>query len=200
MAESGVEVSVVNLLDVLKQGKLDDLLGGLEKLDHVYFKVYRLPRPVVRIRAASKRIVVVDEGKLARLEYSFLLSLLEAAKKGVNPVFRDFAVLVGDYKAAAGYLVEMWREGLVVPGDRSKMLDLLMAYNSLSQRGYERRIARALDMEFRLATEAIEKLGSERIICVYRDGKLGCKYTVSKALRSQAKAQVKAFNDAIRKG
>ncbi len=196
MAEAPV-VSVLDLLDAFRGNRVGELRSSLESSDYVYFRAYALPRPRVRIKAASKRIVEVNDGKMARLEYSLLYAALEAARKTANPVFGRIAELAGDYKAAAGYVALLWRMGVLEIPDREKALKLYMAYNSLSQKGYERRIARVLDMEVVLNTEAISKLPYDDLICVYRNGRLGCKYIVSRTVRSQAKAQLRAFNDAL---
>ncbi len=191
-------MSILELLEAMRAGKVSELKDALSKSDYVYFIAYAFPRPRVRIRAASKKIVDIDDGKLARLEYSLLYATLEAASKGGNPVFRRVAELAGDYKAAAGYIALLWRTGIVSIPDHEKAIKLYMAYNSLSQKGYERRIARVLDMELQLNVEEVKKLDHDRLTCVYLGDRIGCKYTVSKTARSQAKAQVRAFNDALK--
>jgi hypothetical protein len=191
-------VSVLELLTALREGRVDELKSRLSSSDYVYFRAYALPRPHIRVRAASKRLVELDSGKMARLEYSLFYASLEAAKQGGNPTFKRIAELVGDYKAAAGYIALMWRLGLVTLPDREKAITLYMAYNSLSQKGYERRIARVLDLPVLLNVEALAKLEHDDLLCVYLDGRLGCKYIVSKTTRDQAKAQLRAFNDALK--
>ena len=200
MAAREPVVSVLDLLEALRQDRLGELKSRLESADYVYFRAYALPGPRIRVRAASKRIVDVDEGKMARLEYSLLYATLEAARRGAAPTFRRIAELAGDYKAAAGYVAALWRLGLVTLPDHSKALDLYMAYHSPSQKGYERRIARALDLPVQLNVDAVAKLEHDDLLCVYLGDRIGCKYIVSRTTRDQAKAQIRAFNDALRGG
>jgi hypothetical protein len=89
--------------------------------------------------------------------------------------------------------------GLVNFEDRDKALKIYEAAVSLSQKGYERRIAKALDARFELNTEDVAKLPHDDIVCVYKDGEYMCKYIVANCARSQAKAQVRAVIDAALK-
>ncbi len=162
-------------------------------------RVYSLPRPKLKIRTAKKKLIEVDEGKLARLEYALFRVLAEAKAKGSKPTFKEFAELVGDYKAAAAYLATLWRMGLIVFEDQEKALKIYEAAVSLSQKGYERRIAKALDARFDLNTESLSKLAYDDILCVYKDGEYMCKYIVANCERDQAKAQVRAVVDAALK-
>ena len=192
-----IEISPLSMLKAAEGGKLKDLKTEVEKADYIVFKVYALPRPRLKIRSAKKKLVEVDEGKIARLEYSLFYTVINAALQGRKPTFKEFADLVGDWKAAAGYLSVLWRLGLVAFDDREKVLKMYTAFFSLSQKGYERRIAKSLDSTFTLNVEAIEKLPSDKLTCVFKNNKLGCRYIVSETERSQAKAEVKAVSDIL---
>ncbi len=192
-----VEASVLTVLDAASQGKLGEVKKSFSESDGIVFTVYALPVPRLKIRTASKRLVELDEGKLQRLEYSLFRSLITAAAKGGKPRFQDFAVLVGDYKAAAAYISYMWRLGLVLFEDHDKALQLYMAANSLSQKRYERSVARALDAVFTINREALEKLEKDKIACIYQEESIYCRYIVSHAERFQAKAQVRAVADSL---
>ena len=192
-----VEISPLSVLKVAEEGKLKDLKAEVEKADYIVFRVYALPRPRLKIRSARKKLVEVDEGKIARLEYSLFYTAINAALQGRKPTFKEFADMVGDWKAAAGYLSVLWRLGLVLFDDREKALKMYTAFFSLSQKGYERRIAKSLDLAFTLNVEAIEKLPSDKLTCVFKNNKLGCRYIVSEAERNQAKAEVKAVSDIL---
>lgn len=160
-------------------------------------KVYALPRPRIRIRTPSKKILEIDEGKLARLEYALFRSVLAAKSRGTKPSFREFADLVGDYKASAAYLAALWHSGLLEFEDPPKAVEIYIAASSLSQKGYERRIARALDAKFTLKVEELAKLPSDQIECIERDGRIYCRYILTNTARSQAKAQVRALSDVL---
>ncbi|HIQ23429.1 MAG TPA: hypothetical protein EYH50_00040 [Pyrodictium delaneyi] len=162
-----------------------------------HVKVYALPRPRLRIRSPKKKIIDVDEGRIARLEYALIRSLLAAKSRNSKPTFKEFAELAGDYKAAAAYIAALWRSGLVEFDDSTKAVDIYSAAMSLSQKGYERRIARALDATFTLKAEKLAELPADQLLCVQKEGRIYCRYTVTNTARSQAKAQVKAFNDTI---
>ncbi|ABM80698.1 hypothetical protein [Hyperthermus butylicus] len=160
-------------------------------------RVYALPRPRLKIRA-SKRLIEVDEGRMARLEYALFRAVSEAKAKNAKPTFKEYAELVGDYKAAAAYLATLWRMGYVVFDDNEKALKIYEAAVSLSQKGYERRIAKALDATFDLNLEVLQKLPHDDILCVYREGEYMCRYIVANCERSQAKAQVRALMDTVK--
>ena len=188
------------VLDVAKlagEGGLDEAKKNIESGTFV-IRVYSLPRPRLKIRA-SKKLIEVDDGKMARLEYALIKVLMEAKSRGEKPTFKEFAETVGDYKAAAAYIATLWRMGLVNFEDHDKALKIYEAAVSLSQKGYERRIAKALDARFELNTEDVAKLPHDDIVCVYKDGEYMCKYIVANCARSQAKAQVRAVIDAALK-
>lgn len=190
---STIEVDIAKL--VSGQG-LEDARKIIES-GEARFRVYALPRTSLRIRTARKRLVRLDEGKVARLEYSLTRSVIEAKARGNKPVFEDFARLVGDYKAAAAYLAFLWMNGIVVFDDASIGSNLYVASNALSQKTYEHRIAKVLRASFDINAEKVASLPSDVIECVYRDGALACKYIVSNCAKSQAKAEIRGVVDAL---
>jgi hypothetical protein len=187
----------IDVLRLAESGSLEEARKAIESGTFTV-RVYSLPRPKLKIRA-SKRLIEVDEGKMARLEYALFKVTAEAKANGGKPTFKEFAETVGDYKAAAAYLATLWRMGLVSIDDQEKALKIYEAAVSLSQKGYERRIAKALDATFDLNVDAIAKLTYDDILCVYKDDEYMCKYIVSNCARSQAKAQVRAVIDAALK-
>ena len=88
--------------------------------------------------------------------------------------------------------------GYIVFDDNEKALKIYEAAVSLSQKGYERRIAKALDATFDLNLEALQKLPHDDILCVYKEGEYMCRYIVANCERSQAKAQVRALIDTVK--
>jgi len=191
-------VSATPMIDIAKLAgtSIDEARKAIEA-ERFYIRVYALPRPRLRIRSPKKRIIDVDEGKLARLEYALIRSMLEAASKGSKPSFKDFAELAGDYKAAAAYIAALWRAGLIEFDDDSKAAEIYAAAVSLSQKSYERKIARALDSTFTIKTDKLAELPADQLLCIRREGKIYCRYIVSNTARSQAKAQVRALSDTL---
>ncbi len=163
------------------------------------FKVYALPRPRLKIRTPKKRLMELEEGKIARLEYSLVRATISAALDGRKPSFKDVATLAGDYKAAAAYLAFLWRTGLVVFDSQEAAMNLYIASSALSQKTYEHRISKVLGATFSINTEKVARLPSDTIYCVYREGTLGCKYIVASCARSQAKAEIRGITDTLLK-
>jgi len=192
-----VEVSPLSLLDALSSGRGEELAKSIRESDYVVFRAYMLPRPQLKVRTWARRLVRLGEGELARLEYSLFYALYRAAKEGRRPTFREYADLAGNWRAAAGYLVELWRSGLVSFSDESRILDLYTAYATIRRKGYARRISRCLNLEYTVDKGSLEKQPYDDIKCIYYDGKLLCKYIVSSLPRSQAKAEVRAAADAL---
>jgi len=192
-----VEVSPLSLLEALSSGRGEEVAKSIRESDYVVFRAYMLPRPVLKVRTWARRLLRLGEGELARLEYALFYSLYKAAREGRSPVFKEYADLVGNWRAAAGYLVELWRSGLVTFSDESRILDLYTAYTTIRRKGYARRIARCLDLGFNIDREALGKQPYDDITCIYYDGKLLCKYIVANLPRSQAKAEVRAAADAL---
>ncbi len=181
------QVAVLDVAEAVAGGA-DAAKAAFEK-GAVRVRVYALPRAQLRIRA-KKRILRLDEGKLARLEKALILA---AVKGKGGATFKEFADLVGDYKAAAAYLTFLWRSSLIGFEEPETGLNLYIASNALSQKTYEHRIARVLDKRFRLNVEKLRSLPSDEIVCVQRDGLVACRYIVANTSRSQAKAQVRAL-------
>ncbi|BEP17708.1 hypothetical protein PYJP_10600 [Pyrofollis japonicus] len=163
------------------------------------FKTYALPRPKLKIRSTKKRLVSIDEGKLNRLEYALVYTVLKAIRDGKKPVFEDFAKSVGDYKAAAAYLAFLWRSGIVSFSNPQDAANIYVASSALSQKTYEHKISKAIKAEFSVNTENLAKLPSDNIACIYRDGNLACRYIVANCERGQAKAQIRGVFDALMK-
>jgi hypothetical protein len=186
--------ALIDVVRLAETGSLEEARKAIESGTFIV-RVYSLPRPKLKIRA-SKRLIEIDEGKMARLEYALVRVTAEAKANGGKPTFKTFAEVVGDYKAAAAYLATLWRMGLISFNDQEKALKIYEAAVSLSQKGYERRIAKALDATFDINLDAATKLAHDDIVCVYKNGEYMCKYIVSNCARSQAKAQVKAVIDA----
>ncbi len=184
------QVAVLDVAEAVTGG-VDAAKAAFEK-GAVRVRVYALPRTQLRIRA-KKRILRLDEGKLARLEKALIFATVKG--KG-SASFKEFADLVGDYKAAAAYLTFLWRSNLIGFEEPETGLNLYIASNTLSQKTYEHRIARVLDKRFRLNVEKLRSLPSDEIVCVQRDGLVACRYIVANAARSQAKAQVRALIEA----
>ncbi|NOZ88355.1 MAG: hypothetical protein GXO15_00330 [Crenarchaeota archaeon] len=180
------EIARVDVADVIA-GQVSQAKEALEK-GEALLRVYAIPAPELRIRA-KKRIIRLDEGKLARLVYS----LVTAAAKGSGSFkFKEFGSLVGDYKAAAAFLASLWRRGLVGFEDEETALNIYIAANSLSQKTYEHRIAKVLEKTVQVNLDALRKLPSDEILCVQRGGLVLCRYAVSNAPRIIAKAQARA--------
>jgi len=174
------------LLDIV-----DAIRGGVEAVKAAFDKgvvrlrLHALPRSELRIRA-RKRIIRLDEGKLARLERALVSAALE--KKGGRILFKEYANKVGDYKAAAAYLAYLWRTGLLGFDDETAALNLFVAANALSQKTYEHRIARVLEAGFTLNLERLAEQPADTILCAQADGRVACRYIVANLPRSQAKA------------
>ncbi len=175
---------------------VEALRGGVEAVKQAFdkgqvrLKLYALPRAELRIRA-RKRIIRLDEGKLARLEKALIASAL--AKKGTGIVFKEYADMVGDYKAAAAYLAFLWRNGFVKFDKPDDALNLFIASNALSQKTYEHRIAKSLNAVFSLDLERLGGQPSDTILCVQVGGRVLCRYIVANLPRSQAKAFARAL-------
>ncbi len=185
------EKPVVDIVDVVEAGP-DRVKEALEKGAAV-IRVHALPRTELRIRA-RKRIIRLDEGKLARLEKALFRKLIDG--RGGAIAFKDYADLVGDYKAAAAYLAFLWRSGLVSFEDAEAGLNLYIAANALSQKTYEHKIAKVLDKRFKVDLARIREAPSDDIVCVQRGGRVLCRYVVANLPRSQAKAEVRAAIEA----
>lgn len=190
-----LEVSLLDLRKAVTSNNVKGFLDKLEREEKFFFRVYALPWREFKIRAVGKRLIKVEEGKLRRLEYS--LMKLYVLKGSIT--FKDFAIMVGDYKAAVGYLLNLADEGIISFNDRDTILYLYMAHAPLSQKRYERNVARILDKKFTLNEELIARLSYDDLPCVYDAELRGvlCRYLTSNTRREQAKAQVRAFNDAL---
>ena len=188
----------IDVARLAESGNLEEARKAIESGTFTV-RVYSLPRPKLKIRSTKKKLIEIDEGKMARLEYALFRVVAEAKANGGKPTFKEFAETVGDYKAAAAYLATLWRMGLISFDDQEKALKIYEAAVSLGQKGYERRIVKALDATFDLNIEAIAKLAYDDILCVYKDGEYMCKYIVSNCARSQAKAQIRDVVDAALK-
>lgn len=183
------ELQRVDVADIVN-GNVSQARDVLEK-GQALIRVYALPRSRLSIRA-KKKIIRLDEGKLARLEYALVYVASKAASEKRKPTFKEYAELVGDYKAAAAYLAFLWRNGLVAFSNDSTALNILAAANSLSQKTYEHKIAKSLTAEFSINAEKLKNLPGDDIVCVQSQGKVLCRYVTSNASRLQAKAQVRA--------
>ena len=180
------EVAFVDVADVAS-GNVDAAKAALEK-GAARVRVYAVPAAELRIRA-KKRLIRLDEGKLARLIYSLIVA---SAKGNGSFAFRDYGQLVGDFKAAAAFLAFLWRNGLVSFEDEATALNVYIAANSISQKTYEHKIAKVLDKRVTLNIDALRRLPSDEILCVQRDGYVLCRYVVANAPRHIAKAQTRA--------
>ena len=189
---------IVDLARLLSGQDLEEARRTIES-GEAEFKVYALPRPRLKIRTPKKRLVELEEGKIARLEYSLVRASISAALEGRKPLFKDVATLAGDYKAAAAYLAFLWRTGLVVFDNQEATANLYIASNALSQKTYEHKISKILDATFGVNAEKAAALPSDIVYCVYREGALGCKYIVANCARSQAKAEIRGVIDALLK-
>jgi hypothetical protein len=185
------QAPVLDVAEAITKG-VEEARSVFEK-GRVVVRVHALPRAELRIRA-RKRIIRLNEGKIARLEKELLRTALEA--KGAGIVFEDFARRVGDYKAAAAYLSFLWRNGFIVFEDKDAALNLFIAANALSQKTYEHKIAKALKASFRLDTERLAQQPFDDILCVQSNGRVLCRYIVANLPRSQAKAEVRALVEA----
>jgi len=186
----------IDVAKLLSGQGIEDARKAIES-GEASFKVYAFPRPRLRIRSSKRRIIRLDEGKIARLEYSLVRTGIDAASKGARIVFEDFAKLVGDYKAAAAYLAFLSRSGFVAFTNERDAQMIYIAATALSQKTYERAVARVLRAEFVIDTERVLSLPSDTVFCAYRDGVLGCKYLVTNCSRSQARAQIRGAFDAL---
>ncbi len=180
------EIARVDVADVIA-GQVSQAKEALEK-GEALLRVYAVPAPELRIRA-KRRIIKLDEGKLARLVYSLVVA---AARGSGSFKFKEFGGLVGDYKAAAAFLASLWRRGLVGFEDEDTALNIYIAANSLSQKTYEHKIAKVLEKTVSINLEALRKLPSDEVLCVQRNGLVLCRYVVSNTPRSIAKAQARA--------
>ncbi len=189
---------IVDLARLLSGQDLEEARKTIES-GEAEFKVYALPRPRLKIRTPKKKLVELEEGKIARLEYSLVRASISAALEGRKPSFKDVATLAGDYKAAAAYLAFLWRTGLVVFDNQEAATNLYIASSALSQKTYEHRISKILDATFSINVEKVATLPSDTVFCVYREGALGCKYIVANCARSQAKAEIRGVIDALLK-
>ncbi len=191
-------VGTVDLARLLHGQDLEEARKTIES-GEAEFKVYAFPRPRLKIRTPKKRLVELEEGKIARLEYSLVRASITATLSKRKPSFRDVATLAGDYKAAAAYLAFLWRVGLVMFDDQEAATSLYMASSALSQKTYEHKISKILDATFSINAERLATLPSDTVYCVYREGALGCKYIVANCARSQAKAEIRGIIDALLK-
>jgi len=185
------QVSLLDMIDAVRGG-VDAVRQAFEQ-GQVRLRLYALPRSGLRIRA-RKRIIRLDEGKLARLEYALIS--LAVAKKNEGLVFKEFAEKVGDYKAAAAYLSFLWRSGFLGFEDDSKALNLFIAANALSQKTYEHKMAKVVDATFRLNLEKLGRQPSDTVLCVQEGGRVACRYIVANMPRTQAKAFTRALFEA----
>jgi len=189
-------VGTIDLAKLLSGQDLEETRKTIES-GEAKFKVYALPRPRLKIRTPKKRLVELEEGKIARLEYSLVRASISAALDDRKPSFRDVATLAGDYKAAAAYLAFLWRAGLVVFDSQEAATSLYIASSALSQKTYEHKISKILNAAFSINAEKVAALPSDTIYCVYREEALGCKYIVANCARSQAKAEIRGIIDAL---
>lgn len=186
------ELPRVDVADVIS-GAISKAKEALDKGQAVVH-VYAMPRTNLSVRA-KKRIIRLDEGKIARLEYALVYVVSKALSENKRPIFKEYAELVGDYKAAAAYLAFLWRNGLVRFTDSNHALNIFIAANSLSQKTYEHKIVKSLNAEFTVDIDKLKSLPGDDIVCVQRDGRVLCRYVVSTTPRAQAKAQVRAIID-----
>lgn len=192
---NAVEVDIAKLIS---GQELESARKAIES-GEIKFRVYALPRTNLKIRTPRKKLVELDEGKIARLEYSLIRTVVEAKLRGKKPIFEEFAQLVGDYKAAAAYLAFLWMNNIIVFDDPSTGNYLYIASNALSQKTYEHKIAKVLKASFDVNSEKVTSLPSDVIDCVYREDTLACRYIVSNCARSQAKAEIRGVVDALKR-
>lgn len=188
MAEPG---AVIDIIDAVKAGP-EQVKKALEQ-GRVVFRVYPLPRAQLRIRA-KKRIIRLDEGKLAKLEKELIKALIEARGGAVR--FEEYAKRVGDFKAAAAYLSILWRNGIIQFEDQETALNVFIAANAFSQKTYEHKIAKVIGKTFQVDLEKIRSSTADEITCVQADGRVLCRYIATNLPRSQAKAEVRALIEA----
>ena len=188
MAEPG---AVLDIVDAVKAGP-EQVKAALEQ-GKVVFRVHSLPRAQLRIRA-RKRIIRLDEGKLAKLEKELVKALVEA--RGGPIRFEEYAKRVGDFKAAAAYLSFLWRNGIVRFEDQEATLNVFMAANAFSQKTYEHKIAKVVGKTFQVDLEKIKSGAADEITCVQAGGRVLCRYVAANLPRSQAKAEVRALIEA----
>ncbi len=175
------------------EGQLDAFKKTLDEAKKFILVLPALPRPVLKIRAPGKRLVKIDEGKIARLEYSTLLALLREKE----PSIKTIAVTAGDYKATIGYLLFLYEQGLLAFSSSSTAYLAAQAHLSLSQKRYERIIRKIIDEKVLLNEDKFNALDKEEIPCIYYEGEILCRYLARKAPRSQLKAYVKAINSLL---
>ncbi|MET1128022.1 MAG: hypothetical protein ABWW70_01740 [Thermoproteota archaeon] len=184
---------VVDVVDVLKGD--NEALKQLSR-DVFAVRVRLLPRPRIRIRA-KKRVIPVEDSKIARAEYALLRASMEEALGIGSSTFRRIATLLGDYKVAAAYIVALWQDGFVEL-DREASLLLYRASASMSQKTYEHSIAKAIDAHVKVSIESLEKSPAEEILCASKEDITACRYLLTRIPKDQAKAEVKALIDVSR--
>lgn len=190
-----VTVSLGKLAEVLKKNEIQQLREELSKAKRVVFLAYRVPRfKPLKVRAPDKRLVELNNGIFNRLEYALFKTMIDSARNGRLPVFKDIADIASDYKATAKYLTLLAEWGLVVFPDPEKAAKLSDAIKVMSESKYLRRIRKVLDLSFVLNIKALEENAS-KLNCVYRDERLVCNYYSEDHEREQEKIQVNLFNE-----
>jgi len=191
-----LEISLAKLIMTIREGRIENLIEELKKAENIWFLTYRLPRAPIKVRNPRKDLVELNPGVHSRLEYALFKAVIEAAKNGKIPVFRDIAEIASDYKATAKYLTILSENGIVVFPDPVKASKLVEATKALSESKYQRRIVKALDLpvvvNFKLLEERASKLN-----CKFKDSGIVCFYTTHGEERDQDKLQVNIFNEYI---
>ncbi|MEM3938007.1 MAG: hypothetical protein QXO87_03270 [Desulfurococcaceae archaeon] len=193
---SAIELSLAKLIEAIRRNEVDKLREELSRVERISMIVYKLPWFELKVRAPDKRLVMLNQGILNRLEYALLKTTVEAAKNGRLPVFKDIANAAGDYKASAKYLVMLADMGYVVFPDPAKAAKLREAVKAVSESRYRRCILKALDLPVVLNINVLES-SAVKVDCTFRSGKLSCNFYSHNEERERAKLQVNIFNEYI---
>ncbi len=193
------EASIFRFSDIRSHslnGQLNVFKEVVEKLEGFVIAVPVLPRRVLKIRSTRRRLLRLEEGKIARLEYAFIYSVLVSDK----PVINNTAILAGDLKATIGYLAFLAENGIIAFQEPDTLSLLAQAHLSLSRKRYERIAQRVKNRSYTLVEEKISQLPEEKIPCIYYENQLLCRYYSTVAPRSQLKAYIKAINSLLSAG
>ncbi len=186
------EAALIDLVKLLR-GEFEEAKKVFER-ETFRIAIYGLPRSRLRIRTYSRKIEELSEGKLSRLEYSIIYTHLSSVRENRAPRLREFADLVGDYKAASAYIAFLVSLGLVTIEDKY-LKDLYSAAYFLRRKTYEHAISRVLEAEFSLDIGKLGENSREEIVCAKSTDTVLCRYAVKYIPKSQAKAITKAVID-----